>query len=182
MHGAGFGMQRLHLRQQPHRANNVVGFKRKLGLTNLVDRAHRFLDGFDAAQSAANRAGQAPASRLEARIGLVFQPDLDVDPGAMVLDLDRLDFVGQGDDAFSQREAQREILEISRARHHHRMGGASKGERHRRLLRHHSVGRGRAAGAVRQPRGLRRRFAARGQDYSAACSRAMRRLCSACSL
>ncbi|OWK19489.1 hypothetical protein AJ88_42275 [Mesorhizobium amorphae CCBAU 01583] len=145
-------------------------------------RAHGLFDRLDAAQPAADRAGKPAPPRLEACIGLVLQPDLDVDAGAKIFDLDRLDLVRSGNDALGQREAECEIIEIGRARHHHRMRRAGEGERHRRLLRHHAVRGRRPAGAVRQPRYLRRCFAARGQDYSAASSGAIRRLWRACSL
>ncbi len=125
--------------------------KRDRRALDIVDRAHRLLDRLDAAQPAADRPGQPPPARLEFLVRLVLQPDLDVDARAVILDLDRLDLLGRVDDAFGQREAEREILEVGGRGHHHRMRGAGKGKRHRRLLRHHAV-----AGAVPAARRARR--------------------------
>ena len=112
MHRTCLGVQRLLFRQEFHRLHDVGRRKRKRRLTYIVHRTHRLLDGFDAAEAAADRPGEPPAPRLEARVGLVLQTDLDVDAGAEVLDLDRLDLLRRRNDTFGQREAEREILEI----------------------------------------------------------------------
>ena len=94
VHRARLGMQWLHLRQQPYRTNDVVGRERQIRSPDLRDRAHRLVDQFDAAQPAADRPGQPSPPRLKSRVRAILEPDLDVDAGAEILDLDRLDLPG----------------------------------------------------------------------------------------
>ena len=147
------------------------GAQRKRRLADGIDRTHRFLDGFDSAQAAADRTGQPPPPRLETPVGHIPEPDLDIDAGAQILHLDRIDLVGRGDDAFGDAEAKREVFEVGRARHHHGMGGAGIGKRHWRFLRHRAVCRLRAVRAPGEAGGLGERRAGHNraafrQDFS----------------
>ena len=73
----------------------------------------------------------------------------------MLDDLELGDVARRRDAAFGQAEADGEVLEVGRARHHHRVGGAVVDQRDRRLLRTvRSTGvprprRGRAVAATR---------------------------------
>lgn len=59
-------------------------------------------------------------------------PHADVEIG----DEEVADFVHAGDDAFGQGEADREIFEVGRRRHHDDVGFGAIGDRHRQLRRH----------------------------------------------
>ena len=62
--------------------------------------------------ASADRPGESPAPRLEARVRRILQPDLDIDALVEFFDPDRLYLVGRRDDAFGQGEADGEVLEI----------------------------------------------------------------------
>jgi hypothetical protein len=53
---------------------------------------------------------------------LLFQPEVDADTPRAVTNIDPGNFLRSGDDSFSQRKSDREILEIGRRDHHHGIG------------------------------------------------------------
>ena len=71
-------------------------------LADGIDRTHRLLNGLDPAEATANRTGQPPPPRLETFVRHILELDLDIDAGAEILDIDRIDLVGRGDDAFGE--------------------------------------------------------------------------------
>ena len=85
---------------------------------------------------------------------------------------------GEGGDAFGQREADGEILEIGRARHQHSLRRAAIGDRDRRLDRDGTAGRCRAAAPPCGGGDALARLWGGGHAYSAASAGRMRRLSS----
>ena len=77
-----------------------------------------------------------PSARLEGSVRLVLQRHLDVDAFVMIHDRHFLDIVRRGGDALGDGEADREILQIGGARHHHGVGRAVEGKCDRNFFRH----------------------------------------------
>ena len=78
---------------------------------------------------------QHRAATLAKRLGArVRNPEPRLDAAVDLQRLDALDLGEAFDDPLAQREARREILDVRRARHHHRLGGAVHGDGDRRLL------------------------------------------------
>src|SRR5215813_12346063 len=113
----------------------------------------------------------ALAERIGRRVG---EPHAQLNADLFLNDLEPLDLIRRANDALGQREADREILEILRRRHHHRVSAAVIGERDGGLLGNHALARCRA---VRAPAAAGDRGEGGRHGYSAASTTVvMRRL------
>jgi hypothetical protein len=74
-----------------------------------------------------------------ARRARVAQPHPQLDPEILLDDLEMANLVRRGNNAFGEAEAEREILQILRRRHHHGIGAAIIGEGDRDLLGNDSL-------------------------------------------
>jgi hypothetical protein len=99
------------------------------------DRAHRLVQAVDAAQAAARATGKGAPPLLEARHALRRDVETHLDAAPDRLDFDVVDFRRTFHDAFGEREAAGEVLEIARCGHHHRVADAVVDQRHRHFLR-----------------------------------------------
>ena len=96
------------------------------------------VEALDAAQPAAGRARHVPPSIVQGGRARFAQPHPQLDASPGLDDLQPVDLVGRRDDAFGEAEAEREILQILRRRHHHGVGAAVIGEGDGGLLRDHA--------------------------------------------
>src|SRR5882757_2837276 len=144
MNSARLHVEPLTRWQALHGSHDLL--RRELpAMTNGGCRTHRFRDRFDAAQSAARRPGHAPPSLLQAIGSRLTKPHPQLDTVIEVDDVQRVDIGRRVDDAFAQAEAEREVLQILRCRHHYGIGAAVIGDRYRGLLWNRTTARARSA-------------------------------------
>jgi hypothetical protein len=99
-------------------------------------RAHGFFQRFDAAQPAAAASRQtalAPLQRIET---FARNQPLQADAAFGLQHVHQLELTGTFDDPFGKREAECEVFQIARGRHHHRERHAVVEQRDRRFLDH----------------------------------------------
>ena len=94
--------------------------------TDVRQRPHRLVEALDAAEPAAGRAGEATPARRRSRVrALRRKPHAQLDARARASTTSSSSISRRScDDAFGQAEAEGEVLEVGRRRHHHRMGRA----------------------------------------------------------
>ena len=97
-------------------------------------------------------------------------------PSLLLDDLQPFDLVGGRDDAFGQAEAEGEVLEVLRRRHHHGVGAAVVGEGDRGLLRDRALAVGEARRRRQAVRATRSIGGATRLYSAASTAGAMRRL------
>ena len=73
---------------------------------------------FDPAEAAAGRARKMPSAIAQRRGARFAQPHPQFDPGLLLDDLEPEDIVRVANDALGQAEAEREVFQILRRRHH----------------------------------------------------------------
>ena len=95
----------------------------------------RFGDRLDAAEAAAGRARDMAPPLVEPLGVRRLEPHPQLDAVVELDDVERADLVGGLHDAFAEAEADREIPQVLRRRHHHGVGAAIVGEGDRGLLR-----------------------------------------------
>ncbi len=156
--GAGFAVQCLPRRQRiegPKHGREVDALD-PLARRQRQRREVECREAFDAADAAAGAARQAATPVLQALEAARRNVEPNFDAGHAVgqagvarRDRHHLDAtaIGRGvEDAFAQREAEREGLEVLRRRHHHRVRNAVEDQRHRhfggqRVVAQHAFGR-----------------------------------------
>ena len=134
VHRTGLAVQLLQRKQRVDRRHDLVGGEDK-PTPHFRRRAHRLDQALDAAQPASRWPRHLAAAAEKLGCVALFQPDAELDADLFLDDLDALDGVERRDHAFGEAEADGEILEVLRRRHHHRVGRGVEGEGDRRLLR-----------------------------------------------
>ena len=133
MHRAGLAVQRLQGEQRLDRRHDLSRRDAKT-FVHARRRAHRLGQALDAAQPAPRWTRHLAPARQKLGGVRCFEPDAQLDADLLLDALHALDGVDGGDHSFGQAEADGEVLEILRGRHHHRIGGGVVREGDRGLL------------------------------------------------
>ena len=150
MGGAGGILQHLPAGQVGHGAADVGGGQAQRRGGQDARRAQRLFDAVDPAQPAAHWPRHGAAAVGQPGPGPVSQPDLQIDPAAVVHHRN-LDNLGRTGDAVGQGKAPGEILQRVRRRHHHRLRRAVIAECHRHLIGQLAAARYTGSAAVDKP-------------------------------
>ena len=119
MHAAAVRIHRLMARHGLQRGMDLAG--RDLAAdADARRRAHGLAQFGDAAQSAAAAAFQGASAVFQPIEARLRDRGVQRDPGLVAHHVDQRELARGRDDAFAQREAQREVFQIDRRRHHHR--------------------------------------------------------------
>ena len=145
-------------------------------VAHAPQRPHRLVEAFDAAEPAAGRAGEMPPPLAQGRgaRGSASHMRSSMPVSCSMISRWRISR-RRSDDAFGEAEAEREILEVLRRRHHHRIGAAVVGEGDGGLLGDDALAVGRALAAPDRARDGNRRIAHAATPRPRPCA-AMRRL------